>query len=98
MGKQEIIIIMMRILTSLSFSSAAILLVAFGGGQLVQACQHHGHDKQWTITPEELAEIRELERKWGTDVSLFFLSLFTFTMNLNILACMALSLARPGHK
>ncbi|KAL0473819.1 agmatinase [Neurospora intermedia] len=60
---------MMRILTSLSFSSAAILLVAFGGGQLVQACQHHGHDKQWTITPEELAEIRELERKWGTDWS-----------------------------
>lgn len=64
----------MRILTSLS--SAAILLVAFGG-QLVQACQHHGHghggdghDKQWTITPEELAELKELERKWGTDVSL----------------------------
>lgn len=51
--------------------SAAIALAV--GSQLVQTCHDHGHhgdSKQWTITPEELAELKELERKWGTDVSL----------------------------
>lgn len=53
-----------------SLSSAAILLAI--GSQLVQTCQDHGQsgdNKQWTIKPEELAELKELERKWGTDVS-----------------------------
>lgn len=53
-------------------SSAAIVLAI--GSQLAQACHDHEHkgndNKQWTITPEELAELEELERKWGTDVSI----------------------------
>lgn len=52
-------------------SSAAILLALWT--KLVHSCQDHGKhgdNKQWTITPEELAELKELERKWGTDVSL----------------------------
>lgn len=65
-------------------SVAAFLLLAVGGKQLslVQACQDHGQQhggddqqQQWTITPEELVELKELERKWGTDVSSSFSSI-----------------------
>ncbi|KAK3401073.1 Arginase/deacetylase [Sordaria brevicollis] len=57
-------------------SSTAILLTL--GGQLAQTCQDHGsHDtKQWKLSPEELAELKELERKWGTDWSFSGISTF----------------------
>ncbi|KAK3956815.1 agmatinase [Pseudoneurospora amorphoporcata] len=53
-------------------SSVAILLAI--GSQPVQTCQDHRHGSggdgsQWTITPEELSELKDLERKWGTDWS-----------------------------
>lgn len=63
------------------------------GTKLAHSCQDHGsHDnKQWTVTPEELAELKELERKWGTDWS--FSGIATFA-HLKHVKC----LTRPSEK